>query len=88
MSNTLVPATNAAGTSVLDIRRGTNVLSAGLIDVDQLVVTNALGKFEFNGGLLVTRGAVISNGSTFVVGTSGTTPGCSTYGPAGCSAPC
>jgi len=67
-------ATNGGGTAVLDVRRGTNVLNAGLIDVDRLLLTNTLGKFEFNGGTLITRGAVISNGAPFTVGRSGTTP--------------
>ncbi|HEX5223252.1 MAG TPA: hypothetical protein VFZ59_27075 [Verrucomicrobiae bacterium] len=58
----------------LEVRRGTNVFNAGLIDADLLLMTNALGKFEFNGGTLVTRGAVIGNGANFVVGTSGSTP--------------
>lgn len=66
--------TNAPGTGVLDVRRGTNVLNAGLIDVDRLVLTNTLGFFEFNGGTLVTRGAAISNGQPFIVGRSGATP--------------
>jgi len=59
---------------ILDVCRGTNVLNAGLIDVNRLLLTNAQGKFEFNGGTLITRGATISNGTPFVVGTSGTTP--------------
>jgi T5SS/PEP-CTERM-associated repeat protein len=67
-------ATNALGTAALDVRRGTNVLNAGLIDVDQLLLTNFQGFFEFNGGTLVSRGGVISNGLPFVVGPSGTTP--------------
>ena len=49
-------AFNAGGTAVLDVRRGTNVFNAGLIDVDRLVLTNALGFFDFNGGTLITRG--------------------------------
>jgi T5SS/PEP-CTERM-associated repeat protein len=65
--------TNMAGTGVLDIRRGTNVLNAGLMDVDQLVMTNTLSRFEFNGGTLITRGAVISN-SLLVVGNTGNVP--------------
>ena len=68
-------ASNALGTGTLDVRRGTNVLNAGLIDVDQSVLTNTLGKFEFNGGTLITRGGFISNTLPFVVGRSGTTPG-------------
>ena len=39
--------------SAFDIRRGTNVLNAGLIDVQQLTLTNLLGFFEFNGGTLI-----------------------------------
>jgi T5SS/PEP-CTERM-associated repeat protein len=65
---------NATGTGVLDVRRGTNQFNSGLIDVDQLVMTNAAGVFEFNGGTLVTRGGLISNGAPFVVGANGTTP--------------
>ena len=66
--------TNAANSAMLDILGGTNILNAGLIAADQLVITNALGTFEFNGGTLITRGAVISNGAPFVIGRSGTTP--------------
>jgi len=58
----------------LDVRHGTNVLNAGVIDADLLRLTNTQGFFEFNGGTLITRGAIISNGASFVVGTSGTTP--------------
>ena len=36
----MVRAANAAGTGVLDVRGGTNVLNAGRVDVDQLVLTN------------------------------------------------
>src|ERR1041385_5993963 len=64
----------AAVPRAFDWRRGTNVLNAGLIDVDQLLLTNFQGFFEFNGGTLVSRGGIISNGLPFVVGPSGTTP--------------
>jgi T5SS/PEP-CTERM-associated repeat protein len=67
-------ATNAAGTGTLDIRRGTNVFNAGRIEVDQLLVTNTQGFFEFNGGTLITRGAVISNNTTMLVGTNAAAP--------------
>src|SRR5206468_3260241 len=40
-------ATGALGTGVLDIRRGTNVLNAGLIEVDKFFLTNTAGLFEF-----------------------------------------
>ena len=67
-------AANANGDATLDVRRGTNVLNAGLIDVDVLLLTNTLSRFEFNGGTLVTRGAVISNDATFTVGNAGNLP--------------
>jgi len=66
--------TNASVTGLLDIRRGTNQLSAGRIEADRLLVTNSLGVFAFNGGLLVTRAAVISNSAPFALGLSGSTP--------------
>jgi fibronectin-binding autotransporter adhesin len=68
-------ATNASGRSMLDVRRGTVVLNSGLIDVDQLVLTNATQSFfELNGGTLITRGALVTNGTSFIVGDAGTTP--------------
>jgi T5SS/PEP-CTERM-associated repeat protein len=69
-------ATNATGTAFLDVRRGTNVLNSGTIDVDLLVVTNnePNGKFEFNGGTLITRGIMRSNDTDFVVNGIGATP--------------
>src|SRR5207237_7862604 len=48
---------NTNATASLDVRRGTNVLNAGLIDVGQLLLTNTQGFFEFKGGTLITRGA-------------------------------
>jgi T5SS/PEP-CTERM-associated repeat protein len=59
---------------ILDVRRGTNVLNAGLIDVNRLLLTNALSVFEFNGGTLITRGALITNNAQFTVGNAGGTP--------------
>jgi hypothetical protein len=52
----------------LDLRRGTNVLNAGLIDLTRLLLTNALGFFEFNGGTLRTTSTTNSNGRVFTVG--------------------
>jgi hypothetical protein len=52
----------------LDVRRGTNFLNAGLIDVRSLLVTNFLGAFEFNGGTLRTTGTTNTNGRIFVIG--------------------
>lgn len=65
-------ATNASGTATLDVRHGTNVFNAGLIEVDWLPLTNSDGFFEFNGGRLVTRGGTMNRPSltTFYVGTA------------------
>jgi fibronectin-binding autotransporter adhesin len=60
--------TNSSGDGILDIRRGTNVLTAGRVEVDRLVMTNVLGVFEFKGGTLVTAGTSNSNGRVFTVG--------------------
>ncbi len=64
-------AANVRIDSTLDIRGGTNVLNAGLIDADRLIMTNAPGRFEFKGGTLITRGAFLTNGSGMVVGAAG-----------------
>jgi len=60
--------TNASGTGVLDVRRGTNILNAGLIEVDKLLLTNSAGRFEFNGGTLSLGQSTIANGLSFGVG--------------------
>src|SRR5439155_830397 len=70
----ILRTTNATGTASLDIRRGTNQFDFGTIEADRLLMTNRAGFFEFNGGLLITRGATISNGVPFVVGMGGSTP--------------
>jgi len=65
--------TNAGGTGTLNIRRGTNVLNAGLVVADKLLLTNSAGFLDFNGGTLITGGGTVNNGQPFVVGASGTT---------------
>ena len=60
--------TNASATGVLDVRRGTNVLNAGLVDVDVLRLTNTLGFFDFNGGTLSVKNSTINNGQLFRAG--------------------
>jgi len=70
----LLIATNAAGAGVLDVRRGVSLLNSGRIETDRLLLTNTAGLFEFYGGLLITRGAFVSNGLPFVVGLNGTSP--------------
>jgi len=67
-------ASNPAGNAVLEVRRGTNVLNSGLVEADFLRLTNSSGIFEFNGGTLVTRGAIISNNNNFIVGNAGGPP--------------
>jgi T5SS/PEP-CTERM-associated repeat protein len=59
---------NASASGTLDVRRGTNVLNAGLVEVDRLLVTNVAGRFELNGGTLSTRSTVVNNGQPFLVG--------------------
>jgi len=50
------------GSGTLDVRRGTNVLNAGLIEADRLLLTNgAQSVFTFNGGTLRTPGGTIDN---------------------------
>jgi T5SS/PEP-CTERM-associated repeat protein len=73
VDNGTLRATNVTGSAALRIGRGTNRLNAGRIETDQLIMTNSTGVFEFNGGLLVTRSATISNNTPFVVGRSSAT---------------
>ena len=56
------------GSGILDLRRGTNVLDAGLIEAAQLLLTNALGFFEFNGGTLAVGDLTIGNNQSLRVG--------------------
>ena len=67
-----VTITNVISTSLCDLRRGTNVLNAGLMQVDRLFLTNALSRFEFNGGALVTKNTTNTNSRVFVVGNGNT----------------
>ena len=60
--------TNVGGSAALDIRRGTNVLNAGLIEADWLVMNNSAGFFTFNGGTFNVGSATVSNGAPFTVG--------------------
>ncbi len=61
-------STNVGSNGLLDIRRGTNVMAAGLIEVDNLLLTNTAGFFEFNGGTLNASAATVANGTLFTVG--------------------
>jgi T5SS/PEP-CTERM-associated repeat protein len=63
--------TNAAGNATLEVRSGTLTMSGGQAEVDNLVITNACGRFVFNGGTLATRATTAGNGVEFGVGGSG-----------------
>jgi T5SS/PEP-CTERM-associated repeat protein len=61
--------TNAAASGLLEIRRGTNVLNAGLIEADVVRMTNTpSGVLQFNGGILSARSSKISSGSLLTIG--------------------
>ena len=49
----------------------TLILSGGVMNVSALLVTNAGSVLTFNGGTLNSGGTIVSNGSVFVVGDSG-----------------
>jgi T5SS/PEP-CTERM-associated repeat protein len=55
INNGSLRVTNATGTGTLDVRRGSITQTAGLVEVDQLLVTNGLGQFLLNGGTLSSR---------------------------------
>lgn len=60
--------TNASATALLEMRRGTMTLNAGLIEADRLLLTNNAGHFSFNSGTLAVRSATGNNGQGFEVG--------------------
>jgi T5SS/PEP-CTERM-associated repeat protein len=61
--------TNASGTGVLDVRRGSLVLSGGTTTVDRLVLTNMEGLIYFSNGVLNTRATTTTtNGQTMIIG--------------------
>jgi T5SS/PEP-CTERM-associated repeat protein len=62
--NGVLVVINSSQTAVEEIRRGTNVLDAGFMVVDRLLITNGSGQFEFNGGTLRARAITNSNGAS------------------------
>ena len=60
--------TNAAGNAAFSIFRGTNVLNAGLIEANNLVLNSTAGFFNFNGGTLNVASANVTNNTIFTVG--------------------
>ncbi|MBI3880962.1 MAG: hypothetical protein HY301_13000 [Verrucomicrobia bacterium] len=61
-------ATNASGSARLSVNAGTNEFDAGLMDIDQLLITASAGFFEFNGGTLLSKATTNANGRVFTVG--------------------
>jgi hypothetical protein len=51
--------TNATGNAVFEIRNRSVTLSAGLLKVDKLVITNACGHFAWTGGALIYSSLVL-----------------------------
>jgi len=63
-------AANASGTGVLEIHRGSLMLSNGTAFADSLVATNGTqGVLSFQSGTLSVSNSVVSNGQVFVIGT-------------------
>lgn len=61
--------TNSLGGSLLEVRRGTLRLSAGLVIADTLVVTNGVDSvLQIEGGTLKVRRSVVGGGQPFTVG--------------------
>jgi T5SS/PEP-CTERM-associated repeat protein len=54
--------------SAYEVRRGTNVLTTGLIEAARLLLTNSQGFFEFNGGTLSVGDSQLTNGTIFRIG--------------------
>ena len=60
--------TNADGTAYLAAAAGTMTVAGGSVTADNLIVTNANGRFALNGGSLHSKSTAVSNGAPFVVG--------------------
>ena len=59
-----VIVTNALGNAVLEVRHGTLVLAAGVVQADTLVITNSCAQFIHTGGTLIV-GNVVLDPNTF-----------------------
>lgn len=64
----LCSITNQTGSGLLNVVSGSFDLNLGTVAVDQLMLTNTNGLFNFSGGALIARGMTVSNGAPFVVG--------------------
>ena len=59
---------NGAGQFKFALVTSTNILSGGMTEADQLLMTNAAGRFEFTDGTLSVRQSTVLNGQLFRVG--------------------
>jgi len=59
-----VIVTNTLGNAVLEVRHGTLVLAAGVVQADTLVITNSCAQFIHTGGILI-AGNVVLDPNTF-----------------------
>ena len=59
---------NGAGQFKFALVTSTNILSGGVTEADQLLMTNAAGRFEFTDGTLSVRQSTVLNGQLFRVG--------------------
>ena len=68
----ILVSTNASGTGGMDVRNGMLALLSGTVMVNQFYATNGVNSVvSFNGGTLNSGGTVVSNGSAFIVGDTG-----------------
>jgi len=63
-----ITVTNSSASATIDVFDGTLALDGGTLTVDRLLVTQPAGQLVLSGGLLRTKGSVVSNGLPFVVG--------------------
>ncbi len=60
--------TNTVNTGELDIRRGSFMQNGGHAQIDQLMMSNTLGTYAFNGGTTIVQRATVSNSAVFQIG--------------------
>ena len=65
--------TNRSGVAALNIQSGTATISGGTTVVDQILVTNALGRLVLVGGTMRSKHTAVDNGMPFTIG-DGVTP--------------
>lgn len=69
LTNGLLLATNTvASPGILEVRRGTFVMTDGVVTADRLLFTNALANFMFAGGRINSKGTALTTGAPLTVG--------------------